>query len=127
MPPALNVRVTGLRETIAAAKTLDKKLPRELALIARDAARLVVPIAQSLVPRQSGTLGGTIRVAATARSGVVRAGSAQVPYAGPIHWGWPRHNIAPQPFLVDALAIAQPAIVDQYARDLESFIERVWR
>lgn len=127
MPAPLAIKVSGLREAIAAAKTLDAKLPKELVRIARDAAKLVVPIAQSLVPRQSGALGSTIRVGATARSAVVKVGTPAVPYAGPIHWGWPRRNIEPQPFLVDALALAQPEIVEQYARDLESFIERTWR
>ena len=53
-------------------------------------------------PRMTGRLGTSVRAARQAKAAVIVAGSAAVPYAGVIHWGWPAHNIAPQPWLSQA-------------------------
>lgn len=55
------------------------------------------------VPVRSGALRETVRGSATKTGGRVRAGYKRVPYAGPIHFGWPARNIRPQPFFYDAV------------------------
>lgn len=75
---------------------------RELKPINREAAEIVKDRALSDVPVRTGELRKTLRVGATNRAGVLRAGnnrSAGVPYAGAIHWGWPDRDIAAHPFL----------------------------
>lgn len=54
-------------------------------------------------PVVSGRLAASLRASRAKNRAVVRAGGARVPYAGPIHYGWPARNIEPQPFLADAL------------------------
>jgi hypothetical protein len=57
------------------------------------------------VPRgTTGALAGSIRAGRGKTKAVVRAGGAKAPYAGVIHYGWPARNIAPHPFLTDALS-----------------------
>ena len=83
-------------------RALQKIERAELKQANAEAAQIVATAARQIVPNRSGTLAGTIRSSGQAKSGVVRAGFARVPYAGPIHFGWPAHNIAPQPFLYEA-------------------------
>lgn len=54
-------------------------------------------------PTLSGRLTGTLRAGRGKTKAVVRAGGARAPHAGVIHYGWPAHNIAAQPFLTNAL------------------------
>lgn len=94
------VRIKGLAKTVralekAGADTQDMKdLMHALGM-------LIVNAAQP--PVLSGSLSGTIRAGRGKTKAVVRAGGARTPYAGVVHYGWPAHNIAPQPFLKEAL------------------------
>jgi len=78
------------------------------------------------LPRRSGRLAASIRAQGTQRAGRVAAGKKSVPYAGPIHWGWPARNIKPQPFLTDALASKQETVVEIYLTETDRLIDRVW-
>ena len=51
--------------------------------------------------------------------GKVRAGMKAVPYAGPIHFGWGRRNITPQPFLYQAIDRRHAEVLDTYLAHLE--------
>lgn len=92
---------------------------RQLAKVAEDTSDLSGSLREGALvvakaarpPVLTGRLFMSIRPTATKRAGYIRAGGARVPYAGPIHWGWRRRNIAPQPFLVTALAARQPQAV----------------
>lgn len=57
---------------------------------------------------KTGKLAGSIRSARQARRARVVVGRASVPYAGPIHWGWPARNIAAQPFAATAAQATEP-------------------
>jgi len=79
---------------------------RELKPVNREAAEIVKDRAEVDAPKLSGDLKKTLRIGATNKAGVIRAGNNRangVPYAGAIHWGWPNRDIAAHPF------IAQPA------------------
>lgn len=123
--PVVGVKVTGLRELVKALKDVDKDIVRELAEINRAAAEKIVPLARSLAPRgKTGLLAASIRAGSTRRSGTIKAGSRSVPYAAPIHWGWPHHGIEPHQFLVDALNASESLIREEYLHDLQAFLDR---
>jgi hypothetical protein len=77
------------------------------------AADIVAGAARPAIPVRSGRLIGTLRTSGTKTGGFVRMGTRAIPYAGPIHFGWPsRPNrakgwrggpIKPNPFLYDAM------------------------
>lgn len=79
-----------------------------LAAIHRDLADLAAPLraaaaqlasdAAAVAPRLTGRLAGSHRVL-PAGPNRVRV-TADTPYAAPIHWGWPGHDIRRQPWLV---------------------------
>lgn len=112
---ASGVRVTGLRETV-------RKLERfgvavsDLKAAFKRIGTVVANEAKSNAPHMTGRLAASIRPSNTKNKSIVKAGSARLPYAGPIHFGWRRHNISPQPFLNDALEAKQ----DESRRLLET-------
>ena len=98
-------KVDGLKELQKEIRqTEDVELKKQLRLANKEAAQVVADQAKVEVPRRSGRLARSIGVQASQTSALVKAGTAaRVPYAGPIHFGWPKRNIRPQPFLYEAM------------------------
>ena len=69
-------------------------------------------------------LAGSIRAGRGKTKSVIRAGKARVPYAGVTHYGWPARNIAPHPFLTDALQQEASEIYDQLDRGLMAILAK---
>lgn len=108
------IEVEGAKELRAAMRRMDGRLD-DLKDVHRAAGEIVASAARAIVPRRSGRLGETIRVDRRASGASVLAGRSRVPYAGPIHFGWPRRNIEPQPFLYDALDSRRDEVAAKYA------------
>ncbi len=86
---------------------------------------IVAERARALVPRRSGALGASIRASRGATAAIVRAGSGSVPYAGPIHWGWPARNIAAQPFLSDGATSTESRWMNVYEAAIAAALAKV--
>lgn len=122
MAEQTGVKVKGLREINRALKTVG--VPRkEITAAAKKAANVVILEAKSLTPVRSGKLRDSIRPG-TRRGGItIMAGNnTTIPYANPIHWGWFRRRIAPQPFLAKALGYNRDEIYQAYFEQLERLI-----
>lgn len=117
------VEIEGLGDLRRALKGLEDGVA-DLKAINLQAAQIVADQAESLVPVGSGALRDSIRAAGQAGAGVVRAGKTSVPYAGVIHFGWPGHNIEPQPFLYDALDERRRQVLDVYDKALDGIISK---
>ena len=89
------------------------------------AGQLVVGVAQGLAPKVSGALAGSIRASKLAGGISIKAGSAAIPYANPIHWGWPKRNIESQPFLSDAATSSEAQWFALYEEEVNKIIDRV--
>jgi hypothetical protein len=77
-------------------------------------------------PRRSGDLADSVRGSRQANRAVVAVGSAKkVPYAGPIHWGWPKRGIIRNPFVLDAAGATQDDWLGDYEREIQRLAERV--
>ena len=63
------------------------------------AAGIVVGYARPHTPRRSGRLAESVRSTGTGTAAIIRAGFASVPYANPIHWGWPARHIVATPWI----------------------------
>lgn len=98
---------------------------QDLAAAHSATAQLVAAAGRARAPKVSGRLAGTIRPSGTKTKAVVRAGFARVPYAGPIHWGWPSRNISAQPFLSDAATSTEPAWQNIYLQAVDKAISKV--
>lgn len=118
MAAPVGIRVTGLDEVRRGLRALQADLPKELTRIHRQAAETVAEAARRKAPRRSGRLAGSVKPQAGQKYARVAAGRKLVPYAGPIHFGWPKRNIRPQPFLTDAIHEHAPRVLDDYLREL---------
>lgn len=113
------VRVTGGRQLRAALRGAGVKVT-QLSAANRKVSRIVAAESKNLAPRKTGRLRGSIRAGATSTRAVVRVGSdSGVPYAGPIHWGWPKRNIKPTKFVTWATARTRSRWLDVYDQELQ--------
>jgi hypothetical protein len=121
--PALEV--TGARQLRRALKDAGvsvQDLKDAHKAVAEDVARASAPRA----PRRTGALAASVRPSGTQAGALVRAGNGRtVPYAAPVHWGWPARNITAQPWIYRTAEDRQPQWEDQYLRALEAIIRTV--
>ncbi len=89
------------------------------------AAALIVRRQAPSAPRRTGALAGSVRGSGQAGAAVVRVGRAAVPYANPIHWGWPRRGIPARPWLWDTINDSRDAVVDTYETGIQRLLDRV--
>ena len=89
----------------------------DLKEVNREAAEIALPAVRNLAPRGKT---GRLRVGATKRAGVIRAGRKAVPYAGPINYGWPARRIKPRLFVNNGVASTE----GQWQKVYEAFIDK---
>ncbi|HEY7821973.1 MAG TPA: hypothetical protein VIG24_04025 [Acidimicrobiia bacterium] len=124
------LELVGYRQLKKELRQLGDEAVASLKQTNKEAADLVADTARPDIPVRSGRLKGTLRTTGTMRGGVVRMGRKAVPYAGPIHFGWPnRPNqakgwrggpIAPNPFLYEAMDERVQDVMDLYSKYLET-------
>lgn len=128
MAEQTGIKVKNLKEITKALKAIG--VPNDAVKTAgKESAEAVMNEARSLVPVRSGKLRDSIRLAATARGRVsIQAGNNRtsrsgVPYANPIHWGWFRRGIKPNPFFSKALGLTRDEVYRNYFSQMSKLIE----
>jgi HK97 gp10 family phage protein len=112
------VRVDGLRELRRNLKAIDSRAPRELNKEAKKVGQKVADRAAHYAPKDTGTLANSIKVGSRGDKITVRS---PLPYAAPIHWGWPSRGIRPQPFIARAAEEKR----EEYAEELQEAMNRL--
>lgn len=92
------VYVEGLRETVRNLERFGVEVA-DLKEAFVEIADQVATEGRRIVPTDSGRLAASIKPAKTKNKAVVRSGSARVPYAGVINYGWPSRGIRAADFL----------------------------
>lgn len=118
------VEVEGARELRRTMKAAGEDLG-DLKDANAEVAAYVAAAARGAAPSVSGRLAGSVRGNRAAASAVVKAGGAAVPYAGPIHWGWPSRNIAAHPFVADTAAETEPHWTETYREAVQRILDRI--
>jgi len=121
------IQVDGLNQALLdLARMRDKEVPKAIKQANLDAAQLVVPTAKAEAPKgATNKLSDSVRAKATKKAGSLQAGSAvRVPYAGPIHFGWFRRHIQPNPFLYRAVDKRIGDVYRVYVQQMERVIAR---
>mgnify|MGYP001014787084 CR=1 FL=1 len=119
-----------IKGAVTVAKTLRKAGIQltELKPINLDAAEIAMRQAKRDAPVKSGAMRDTIRAGATNRAGVVRAGNNRargVPYAGVVHWGWPKRGIKANPFMRRAAKKTEPEWTALYEQIVDKALSQV--
>lgn len=116
----IQLQVRGLRKTVRALEAAGTA-STEMSSLMHELGMIVVHEARNRVPADSGDLRKTIRAGRGKTKAVVRAGTPRTPYGPVIHYGSYTRNIAPQPFVVEALAAKRSQVfgrLDQGIADL---------
>jgi HK97 gp10 family phage protein len=119
------LQIEGLREMQRDLKKLNTACREDMKETHRAAGDIVAVAAKPLAPVLTGRLSATIVSSPTKYQGRVRIGKgASVPYAGPIHFGWPARRIAPQPFVYEALDGRRDEVKHTYEKKISQLITR---
>jgi HK97 gp10 family phage protein len=117
------IKVKGLRSSIKALQAIGVDA-KDIKSAGNEAGEIVAREARTLAPSRTGALQASIRVSKALNRVSVSAGNnGRVPYANPIHWGWFKRNIKPQPFFVKALGITRDQVYQTYYRSIDRLIE----
>lgn len=120
------VEIEGIKDLARTLRKVGNEGARDMLIAAnKQAAQLVETAARPMVPVKDGNLLGSLKSAGNAKGGVVQVGKKLVPYAGPIHFGWGKRHIHPQPFLYDAMDKRRNDVEDAYHANLERLLELV--
>jgi len=117
------IKVKGLRSSIKALQAIGVDA-KDIKSAGNEAGEIVAREARTLVPVRTGALRNTIRTSKALNKVSVSAGNnGRVPYANPIHWGWFKRNIKPQPFFVKALGTTRDEVYRNYYRSIDKLIK----
>lgn len=132
---AYTVQVDGLREFQRNVRTLrSRELSRAVREANKASGEVLVPQAKHESPDgrrdaksskkyRPGKLDKSIRVTASTKGAVIKAGSAaRVPYAAAIHFGFRRRNIRPNRFLFRAMARKSAQVAATYERRIDAVV-----
>lgn len=116
------IKVKGFKAAVKSLQAIGVPVS-EIKQAGSEAGELVAREARNLAPVRSGRLRNSIRVSKALNRVSVSAGNNKtVPYANPIHWGWFKRNIKPQPFFVKALGITREEVYRNYYASLDRLI-----
>jgi len=123
MSDVSGIKVKGLKELNRALREVGVPA-KEMNAAAKQAGESVLREARALAPVRTGALRNSIRLSATAKGISIKAGNeGKVPYANPIHWGWFKRHIKPQPFFSKALGYTRQEIYDNYYKQVDTLIK----
>jgi hypothetical protein len=124
MADPAGIKVAGYRQAIKALQAIGVPAA-EIKAAGSEAGELVAGQARLLAPVRSGRLRNSIRVSKALNRVSVSAGNNKsVPYANPIHWGWFKRNIKPQPFFVKALGLTRDQVFRQYFDNIAKLVAK---
>jgi hypothetical protein len=119
----VGIKVKGLSASIRALQAIGVP-DSEIKEAGTRSGELVANEARGLVPIRTGALRNSIRVSKALRKVSVSAGNnRRVPYANPIHWGWFRRHIRPQPFFIKALGLTRDEVYQNYYKSIDKLIK----
>jgi len=122
MSNASGIKVKGYKASIKALQAIGVP-DAEIKAAGSAAGELVAAEARTLVPVRTGRLRETIKVSKALNSVSIRAGNnGKVPYANPIHWGWFKRHIRPNPFFAKALGITRSEVFNNYYAQIDKLI-----
>lgn len=128
------VRIDGAKQLRTTLRKAGEDLG-DLKAAHAEAAKIAAIASADRAPVKSGKLARTLRSSGTKTAGIVRAGSASVPYANAVHWGrlfWPnrakaraRSVVTANPFISAGAQDSEGQWLPVYERAIDGAIQRV--
>ena len=105
-----------------AKKAMNKAIREGVLDIILPAVQREAPVGKGLRP---GDTPGRLRKSITVRVSLTKAsmniGNKRVVYAGPVHWGWPKRNIKPNPFVYRGLSETIEPFLEHLVKVFEEY------
>lgn len=122
MSNASGIKIKGLKSGVKALQGIGVPAA-EIKAAGTNAGEIVAAEARGLVPVRTGRLRDTIRVSKSLNKVSISAGNGgKVPYANPIHWGWYKKHLRPQPFFIKALGLTRDEVYRNYYAAVDKLI-----
>ena len=118
-----NISIQGVKEVTDSLSKLGRDLESNLELN-KELSTTLSQKASALAPRLTGALASSVVGNPSSEKAQILAGSAAVPYAGVIEYGWPDKNIQAQPYLRPAVYNNIGFIVEKYNDSIKSNIKK---
>jgi hypothetical protein len=117
------ITITGVKEVIDTLNKLNKDIESNLALN-KELSTTLSQKASAMAPVLTGALASSVKGNPSAEKAQILAGSAAVPYAGVIEYGWPDRNIEAQPYLNPAVNDNMGYIIEKYNDSIQKAIKQ---
>jgi hypothetical protein len=117
------ISVKGVKQVTDTLTKLGKDLESNIELNKELSATLSQK-ASAMAPRLTGALASSVQGNPSAEKAQILAGSAAVPYAGVIEYGWPDRNIDAQPYLNPAVYDNLGYIIEKYNESIQKAIKQ---
>lgn len=117
------ITINGVREVTNALNKLGKDLESNIELN-KELSTTLSQKASAMAPRLTGALASSVQGNPSAEKAQILAGSAAVPYAGVIEYGWPAKNKQAQPYLNPAVYNNIGYIVEKYNESIKAAVKK---
>ena len=118
-----NISIQGVKEVKDSLDKMARSLESNLDLN-KELSTTLAQKASALAPRLTGALASSVVGNPSAEKAQIMAGSAAVPYAGVIEYGWPDRNIDAQPSLNPAVNNNMGYIIEKYNDSIQKAIKQ---
>jgi len=119
----VNVSIQGVKEVTDSLNKMARSLESNLDLN-KELSTNLAQKASALAPRLTGALASSVQGNPSAEKAQILAGSAAVPYAGVIEYGWPQKNREAQPYLNPAVNNNMGYIIEKYNDSIQKAIQK---
>ena len=116
-----SVTVTGAAEVASTMRKAARQLG-DMTKAHRAAADIFTTLARARAPRLTGALAAATQAAASKEGAGFQN---DLPYFGPIHYGWPHRNIVAQPYVDEAVADSEAQWFAVYVRAVQDACDEV--
>jgi phage gpG-like protein len=117
------ITVEGIKQVTDSLKKLNKDLESNIELN-KELSTTLSQKASAMAPVLTGALASSVKGNPSAEKAQILAGSAAVPYAGVIEYGWPDRNIDAQPYLNPAVNDNMGYIIEKYNDSIQKAIKQ---
>jgi phage gpG-like protein len=118
-----DITIKGVKQVTDTLTKLGKDLESNIELN-KELSTTLSQKASAMAPRLTGALASSVQGNPSAEKAQILAGSAAVPYAGVIEYGWPDRNIDAQPYLNPAVNDNMGYIIEKYNESIKKAIKQ---
>jgi len=120
---AEEITIQGVKEVTDSLNKLARDLQSNIELN-KELSTTLSQKASAMAPVLTGALASSVKGNPSAEKAQILAGSAAVPYAGVIEYGWPDRNIKAQPYLNPAVKDNMGYIIEKYNDSIQKAIKQ---